>query len=399
MNVIEEQKLRDGKARLLELDKNSKDRKVDGYAYQVSTTIAGKRSRKFYKYGDIDSAREHYAKVIEAEAETTKEDSRAINDSQLLEEASRGKKALAAHGKTIKDAVAFYLTHLEKLESHGSTTVAQLVKKFLNGKEGNVRPRTYDDLNSRLGIFEKKYADTPLSTITPENIRAWLKELGLAPQTTINFWRVLHNFFNYGIELDLIDSNPVRKAFRPRDPKRSKVILHADEVATLLHKSPAEIQPALVLMTFCGIRTEEVTKLDWADIDWDDSTIELGEEVAKTNKERHVTIPANAVAWLKPLKKRRGAIADYGSSHIFMRAFKAARDAAGLTDWHNDTLRKTFISHHYGTHENAALTVKEAGNSHGIMEKHYKKPMKKKEAEKLWKVTPDKLVKISEEVA
>lgn len=398
MKELDKSNLSGGKVRLIELAKKSTARKRDGYLYQVEVTIDGKRTRKFFRHGHVAEARQYFDEVVNANEDTNKADTRAITDGQLLSEANQGKQELAKYGKTIKDAVEFYIEHLQKLEKHGETTVKELVRKFLGVKEGKVRPRTYEDLDSRLKKFEQDYGDTPVALISRDNIRDWLRDLNLSDQSVINYWRALHNLFNFAVlELELIESNPVRKAFRPRDPKRDKTILYADEVFTLLNESPNKIVPALVLMTFCGIRTEEITKLDWSDIDWEDNTIELGEDVAKTNKERHVTIPTNAIEWLKPYKKRRGLIADYKSKFVFMKAFKEARDKAGFTDWKTDTLRKTFISHHYGTYENAALTVKEAGNSHSIMEKHYKKPMKKKEAEKLWNVLPDeqKVVKIS----
>lgn len=73
----------------------------------------------------------------------------------------------------------------------------------------------------------------------------------------------------------------------------------------LLYASPADYLPALVLMTFCGIRNGEMFRLDWSAVDWEDGTIEVTVEQGKREGHaRHVDIPANALEWLLPLAGR-----------------------------------------------------------------------------------------------
>ena len=138
MKELRKDKLSGGKVRLIELEKKSKARKSDGYLYQVEVTIDGKRTRKFFRHGESDEANQYFTEVVEANENTNRVDTRAITDGDLLAQANKGKQALAAYDKTLEDAVEFYINHLEKLEKHGSTTVSELVKKFLGVKEKKV---------------------------------------------------------------------------------------------------------------------------------------------------------------------------------------------------------------------------------------------------------------------
>ena len=90
-------------------------------------------------------------------------------------------------------------------------------------------------------------------------------------------------------------------------------------------------------------------------------------------------------------KKASGKICPYKSVHLFNQALTEARGAGGWggdKPWPNNALRKTFISAHYASNENADLTAKEAGTSAAVIFKHYRKLMKKREAEKLWEIVP-----------
>jgi integrase len=169
------------------------------------------------------------------------------------------------------------------------------------------------------------------------------------------------------------------------------VILTPEEVEKLLNASPADTLPALVFMTFCGIRNREMFRLDWSAVDWEDGTLEItAEEGKREGHARHVTIPANALEWLRPYAKKRGQIAAFRDFDEYTRRLQDARALAGwdVGEWPANALRKTFISCHYETHCSIDETAKQAGTSVGMIHAHYRKLIKKKDAEKLWEVLP-----------
>ena len=177
----------------------------------------------------------------------------------------------------------------------------------------------------------------------------------------------------------------------PKTRRKKAVILTPEEVSQLLTASPAETLPAFILMTFCGVRNREMFRLDWKQIDWEDSTVEITAEDAKREGHaRHVTIPSNALEWLRPLAKRRGKIANFRDFDEYTRRLQDARAIAGwdLGTWPANAIRKTFISCHYESHGSVDATAKEAGTSVAMIHAHYRKLIKKKDADRLWKIRP-----------
>ena len=105
---------------------------------------------------------------------------------------------------------------------------------------------------------------------------------------------------------------------------------------------------------------------------------------------RHVTIQANALEWLRPLAKQRGKIADFRDFDEYTRRLQDARAVAGwdVGEWPANALRKTFISCHYESFGSIDTTAKEAGTSVGMIHAHYRKLVKKREADRLWNILP-----------
>lgn len=66
---------------------------------------------------------------------------------------------------------------------------------------------------------------------------------------------------------------------------------------------------------------------------------------------------------------------------------------SGLAEWNVGTwpanaLRKTFISCHYESFGSVDATAKEAGTSVAMIHAHYRKIIKKKDADRFWQIRP-----------
>ena len=259
-----------------------------------------------------------------------------------------------------------------------------IVSRFLKEKELEELSEVHQaDLKNRIARFELQFGETPIAAIDRNAISDWLHALPLAPQSKVNFRRVLGNLFSYAVSAGVLAFNPVTATSNPKTRSKKAVILTPEEVSQLLTASPDETLPAFILMTFCGVRNREMFRLDWMNIDWEDSTVEITAEDAKREGHaRHVTIPANALEWLRPLAKRRGKIANFRDFDEYTRRLQDARALAGweVGEWPANALRKTFISYHYESHGSVDATAKEAGTSMAMIYKHYRKLIKKKDA-------------------
>jgi integrase len=376
-----------------ELGPASTHRKKHGFRWLVESRLSGKRSRRYFHTGDADK-RDAFAREMESKIDSLSKEARDIlTDPKLLEETSRAMKHLASHGASITAAVEHYIKHLEEIAERDSTPVEVVVSDFLGMKEKEgVSPDHYADLRIRLSRFERDFGEKPIAGIKRKEVKAWLMGLPVELQTKVNFRNVLSNLFAHACDKEHIPSNTAAGIKLGKLRRKKIEIITSEEAETLLAHCTEETLPATILMLFCGIRVGEVARLDWRDIDWEDSTIEVDEENAKcAGHGRFVDIPANAIEWLIPLKKLRGAIVPFNKRDGFAKAMREIRALAGWKpgEWPKNALRKTYISCHYGTHESADKTAKQAGTSTTMIHKHYKKPMKKSKAERLWGILPN----------
>jgi hypothetical protein len=153
---------------------------------------------------------------------------------------------------------------------------------------------------------------------------------------------------------------------------------------------PGYLVPYFALATFAGIRPSvtngELRKLhDLADksrvIDEKIGVIRLTPELTKTNSLRQITIQPNLAAWLArfPIKDFPLIVENMPDQVARVRKhFKLG----------NDVLRHTFVSMHAASFKSLGGTALEAGNSEGIIKKHYYNLVSNADAEAFWNIRP-----------
>ena len=238
-------------------------------------------------------------------------------------------------------------------------------------------------------------ADRQCATITPEEIQQWVTVGGVKRKkwetnTKDNYLMNLSNFFNWLIRIKVVAENPVLCLDRINVDHPEPGILSVDECETVLNlcreKYP-EVLPLLVLNLFCGIRPSEVRRLGMANFDFDLNEVELKGKQTKTRRRRFVTMSDNCIAWLS-IKKWRLPIAD--SVHKWEAFLRDAKVELGISGrWPHDCLRHSYCSYGLAHTQNAAKIALEAGHTEQILFTHYRKLVKKPEAEKFWAIYPE----------
>jgi len=128
---------------------------------------------------------------------------------------------------------------------------------------------------------------------------------------------------------------------------------------------------------FCGVRSEEVTRVKWADIKLNEKTPVVVVDYPKIAHQRRINaLPANAVAWLKRCNNKgeaKGIVApdDYSQrmarlrrrfyKHIVETNTDLKKHCEPLIDieamqYHQNSARICFASYHIAFHEDAAKT-------------------------------------------
>jgi len=314
----------------------------------------------------------------------------SFNDRQRAEYLDCAER-LHPFGVTIRDAVNFYLPHLQA--SNRTCTAAELVDELLKVKEADGASKRYlNDLRSRLTRFSESFDGKPVAEITALQIDEWLrsltdKETGkrLSPVTRNNFRRVLITAFNFAWGRGYCVGNPAEQSARAKEIASPVGILTVDETARLLESAAAELVPYIAIGAFAGLRRAELERLDWQEVDLQSGLIEVTASKSKSARRRFVRIKPNLARWLQPHAQLSGNVTpkDYGV------LLANARDAAGIQDWPQNALRHSFASYHLSRFNDAALLALELGHTNSnLVFQHYRQLVKPKEAERYWKIAP-----------
>ena len=298
---------------------------------------------------------------------------------------------LQPFGKTIRDAVEFYLPHLRA--SNRTCTATELVKELLKVKQADGASKRYrSDLSSRLTQFSDRFDGKSVAEITSPQIDDWLRSLSdretgkrLSPVTRNNFRRVLIVAFNFAKERGYCVGNPAEKTARAKVIETAIGILTVEETARLLESAAPELLPFIAIGAFAGLRRAELERLDWREVDLQGGLIEVTAKKANSARRRFVRIQPNLAKWLQPYAQLPGNV----TPPKYRELLDAAREAAGIDQWPHNALRHSFASYHLAQFNDAAALALELGhtNSNPVFQ-HYRQLVKPKQAERYWKIAP-----------
>ncbi|MDK2972428.1 MAG: integrase/recombinase XerD [Candidatus Sumerlaeota bacterium] len=199
--------------------------------------------------------------------------------------------------------------------------------------ERNLAPRTRKAYGYDLTRFQDWLKETqakdriPLRSITAGHLHAYLTTMkdtqGCQAATLGRIVASLRGFFRYCIEEKWLEEDPACDLHRPRLPKKLPVYLIRDELRRLF-EAPDRSTAAgrrdfaiLVTLAYCGLRLQELVRLDIADLDFARDTIRV---FGKGRKERLVPLNASAKeAIVAMLQDEERVVAD-GERAVFLNA-------------------------------------------------------------------------------
>ncbi len=238
---------------------------------------------------------------------------------------------------------------------HASVSVETLVAEFLDSRRAKAKSETYiRDLEKRLARFAREIGlERMVSDIQAAEVDAWIHGSGVGPQTMNNFRAVLSAAWGFAVKRGYASENILGCVDKVKVTRDHVASFTAAEIEKLLNAAPFEFIPFLAIGAFAGLRPEEIKRLQWAEVSFEDRLITVNASVSKTAKKRFAEISPNLLEWLKPFAGRTGAVA-CPNLQKFMR--QTRRDA-GIATWPADVLRHTFASNHYAHHKNPAHTA------------------------------------------
>ena len=183
--------------------------------------------------------------------------------------------------------------------------------------------------------------ELPLRGMTADDCR---RVLGEAFSESVHSYRkgraILHSIFSYGQRQGWCVDNPGAAVEVPPVVEHEIVPLTVEEVERLelavTEPQHADMSLSLYLMTYCGLRPAEVSRLRPEDISYVEKQVVVRPAVSKTGGGR--VVPLRRVGRLR------------GVQRIIPRnwenRWRALRRAAGFQCWQPDVLRHTFATYH-----------------------------------------------------
>lgn len=300
--------------------------------------------------------------------------------------------AAGVKGFTLDAALTFYAEHLHLRRR--SVKVLAAYDEFVETREKEGASASHlRDFTYRLQRFAKKHAKRLVAEITTKDVDAWIFGLKNAPQSKDKHRRLLHNFLAYCSGRGYTDENPVARAAKVKVIRKAPGILTPADTAALLAAAPAEIVPALAIGFFAGLRTAEIERLDWREIDLRRGFIEITADKAKSSQRRLVEITPNLGAWLEPHARLSGPVRLTEMRH--KDRFDIARKAAGVA-WPANACRHSYASYHLALHEDAAKTALQLGHTNtAVLFQHYRELALPEDAEAYFAITPQTVVPVN----
>jgi integrase len=290
-------------------------------------------------------------------------------------------------GVPLIEAARFY----EKLNLRGikCKNVADAVDEIIDAKTRKGVSDVYlADLRYRLGAFREAF-HCDVNAIAPDDVAAFFEHLRLSPRSHNNFLRALRTFFTFAQkhgwlskEVDLLE-----RAER-RSEKRTPVeIFTPSEFVGILVNASHEVAPCIALAAFAGLRSAEILRLDWSDIERRTGFIEVAAHKAKTAARRIVPVADNLAKWLAIAPRNGERVWPHSKDRFFKAMIRAARKA-GMT-WKHNALRHSFISYRLAEIQDVNRVALEAGTSPQMIFRHYRELATPEQARTWFAVAPE----------
>ncbi|MBU6399566.1 MAG: hypothetical protein KGS61_04560 [Verrucomicrobia bacterium] len=313
-------------------------------------------------------------------------------------------------GATLKEAVDYYRRrHPESLEQR---TVGEVVEEMLAAKRAAKMSAVYQrDLECRLKRFAGAFAMN-IGGVSGTMIEAWLEGMKGSGRSKRNYLRVIGTLFGFAIKRKYLPKEALEEISAvqpPREDNGEIEIFTVAEMGEVLAAARPELVPVLAIGGFAGLRSAELGRLDWSEVNLAEGYIEIKARKAKTAARRLAPVTGNLGRWLGPYVRPSGqvvALANWtqqlGGVVAGVNARRrAVMEAAGKDPksarefvWRHNGLRHSFCSYRLAAVKSAAQVALEAGNSPQMVFAHYRQLVSEAEAGKWFAIVPEEYTKV-----
>jgi integrase len=261
-------------------------------------------------------------------------------------------------------------------------TVRQVADEMLAAKRtANLSEVHLKDLEYRLNRFAEAF-QMHITGISGAMIQAWLDAMKGSGRTKRNYLRIIASLFRFAIKRKFLPKDALEEIEAVQQAKENTgeiEIYTPEEIQEIMFAARPEMIPWLTIAAFAGLRTAEIQRLDWSEVNLSQRHIEIKAGKAKTAARRLAPLTDNLAAWLAPHAQAFGKVMDYTSwwhqfTNLTARINRLRKERGDLREfaWKHNALRHSFISYRVADTQNVAQVALEAGNSPQMVFSNYR---------------------------
>lgn len=373
-----------------------------GALYQISYYRAGLRQRK--TFADLNEAKREarmqlsqlagerlQARTLSAvDMESYNIATRTIEPTglplhvcaELFTEAHR-----VLNGHSIVDAAKYYMRHYDPARPR--KPLMDLSDEFIESRRAiGVSEKYIMTARWTMKHFLNAFRSTTLDDLMVSTLDRWMESRTSLTNRSRNTCRVILVCFGNFLKKRGYLATDKPTVFDGmcvlKDEITPVTIYTPDEMKLLLSKADEVLLPYLLIGAFAGLRSAEITRLDWKHIRFDRGFIECEASMTKTRCRRLVPILANLRKWLEPLAQTSGPVAPYRDVATAVCHFG---HKIGLT-WKRNALRHSYISNRLAVVPDTARVSLECGNSPNVVFAHYRELVTPEQAQEWFSILP-----------
>lgn len=291
----------------------------------------------------------------------------------------------ALGGMPLSEAVALALRYRPLREEKN---VPEIVDEYLIRLAPDARPAYFKNTRHRLRRFARSFPG-PIGRITKSDLEKWLHERAISNVTRNGERRLLVGLFRWARSEKYLP-NAARTEAEEIKTLKTTMNIETFDLATVeklmrhLEKNRPEYLVYAAIGIFAGVRPAELARLDFSAIRWAHGDIEIRADQSKTNARRLIEMEPNLKLWLAPYRNSRGPIC------VRRRPGEKLHEIAksiGI-EWTPDVMRHSFISYAVALKNEIGSVALRAGNSEGIIKRHYLKRVTAEEGRAFFAIAP-----------
>jgi len=265
--------------------------------------------------------------------------------------------------------------------------VREIVEELLAAKKRDgLSVRYIETLRSHLSRFASAF-ETNIGSLAAKLIEEWLVSQKIGPRARNNIRMSIVTLFNFARSRGYLPKGQPTEASeiaKAKDRGGDIGILTPKQLADLLTASDKEAKLYFAIGAFTGLRSAELIRLEWEDVNFARRYIQVGKGKAKTATRRLVPIQPNLMQWLSEYRDRTELV--FASEHAAYRSIAQAKENMG--DWPTNALRHSYATYRLAQCHDAARVALEMGNSAQMLFRNYRELADEQDAAAWFSIVP-----------